>query len=86
MAGNRLSGKNPLIKGRGSSGNGPEWNRTSPRLAREPRLVLRSPPPPPPPPDAPSIRQMGEGEREGRGLRDSWRRFAISVSLMKASR
>lgn len=48
MAGNRLSGKNPLIKGRGSSGNGPEWNRTSPRLAREPRLVLRSPPPPPP--------------------------------------
>lgn len=40
----------------------------------------------PPPPDAPSIRQMGEGEREGRGLRDSWRRFAISVSLMKASR
>lgn len=32
--------------------------------------------------------RSGKWEREsvGRGLRDSWRRFAISVSLMKASR
>lgn len=47
MAGNRLSGKNPLIKSRGSSGNGPEWNRRT-SLAREEQdsNVLRSPPPP----------------------------------------
>lgn len=60
MAGNRLSGKNPLIKGRVEMAQSGIARRTSP-LAREPGLVLRWPPLLLSP-DPPSIQQMEEGE------------------------
>lgn len=70
--------KNPLLKVAlrvKSSGEAPDVERARGGISR--RREMRKRP-------RPSICQMEEARR--RGLRDSYHRFAISVSLMKASR